>query len=80
VDAASAIRAPWDAWGDIIVDDRVDIHASGDLRIDCIEEADELLMAVALHVVSDDGGCHREGRRVMDQGSLIHLKIFRFRC
>jgi hypothetical protein len=50
------------------------------LRLDGIEEADELLMAVALHVVSDDGGCHREGRRVMDQGSLIHLKIFRFRC
>ena len=25
-------------------------------------------------------GCHCEGGEVMDQGSLIHLKIFRFRC
>ena len=66
--------------GGIVVDDCVDRLSLRRLRLDGIEEADELLMAVALHAVSDDGGCHCEGRRVMDEGSLIHLKIFRFRC
>ena len=41
--------------GGIVVDDGVDRLSLRHLRLDGIEEADELLMAVALHVVSDDG-------------------------
>src|SRR4029453_19210099 len=41
--------------GGIVVDDRVDLLASGDLRVDGIEEADELLVAMALHVAADNG-------------------------
>jgi hypothetical protein len=49
------MRAPWDVLGGIVVDDGVDRLSLRHLRLDGIEEADELLMAVALHVVSDDG-------------------------
>ena len=41
--------------GGIVVDDGVDRLSLRHLRLDGIEEADELLMAVALHVVPDDG-------------------------
>ena len=41
--------------GGIVVEDDVDHLAGGDLGLDRVQKADELLMAVALHVVSDDG-------------------------
>ena len=41
--------------GRVIVDDSVDRLSLWHLCLDGIEESDELLMAVALHVVADDG-------------------------
>src|SRR3974377_1380538 len=41
--------------GGVIVDDRVDRLSPGDLRVDRVEEADEVLMAMMLHVAADDG-------------------------
>ena len=38
----------------VIVEDDVDDLASRDLAFDRIEEADELLMSVALHAAADD--------------------------
>jgi hypothetical protein len=42
--------------GRIIVDDGVDHFSHRDLLLDRIEEADELLVAMMLHVAADDGG------------------------
>ena len=48
--------------GRIVVDDGVDHLSHGDLRLNRIEEADELLVPVALHVAADDGAVeHIEG-------------------
>ena len=41
--------------GRIVVDDGVDHFSHRDLLLDRVEEADELLMAMALHVAADDG-------------------------
>ena len=41
--------------GGIIVDDGVDRLSGRHLRLDGVEEADELLVPVALHVAADDG-------------------------
>lgn len=40
--------------GGVIVEDGVNRLASRDLALDNIEEADELLMSVALHAAADD--------------------------
>src|SRR6202049_1090473 len=56
--------------GRIIVDDGVDHFSHRDLLLDRVEEADELLMAMALHVAADDGaiedveGCEQRGGAV----------------
>ena len=54
----------------IVVDDRMDQLAGRYLGLDGVEEADELLMAMALHVAADDvafedieGGEQRRGCR-----------------
>src|SRR5213595_966048 len=39
----------------VVVNDRVDRLSLGKVRVDVIEEADELLMPVALHIAADDG-------------------------
>ena len=41
--------------GGIVVDDGMDCLSRRHLRLDGIEEADELLVPVALHVAADDG-------------------------
>src|ERR1700722_6526130 len=41
--------------GCVIVDDGVDLLSRRHLRLDGVEEADELLVPVALHVSADDG-------------------------
>ena len=41
--------------GGVVVEDDVDDLAGRHLGLDRVEEADELLMAVALHVAADDG-------------------------
>src|SRR5438445_7723748 len=40
----------------IVVDDRVDRLSFANVRVDLIEEADEFLMPMALHVAADNGG------------------------
>ena len=45
----------WMFVGRIIVDDGVDHFSHRHLRLDRIEEADELLVAMVLHVAADDG-------------------------
>ena len=48
--------------GGVVVEDDVDGLADRHLRLDGVEEADELLMPVALHVLADDGAVeHVEG-------------------
>ena len=50
----------------------------GDLRLDGVEEADELLMAVALHVAADDGAVEDvEGRE--QRGGAVTLVVVRHR-
>ena len=39
----------------VVVEDRVDLFVDRDSGLDGVEEADELLMAVTLHVTADDG-------------------------
>ena len=41
--------------GGVIIDDGVDRFVGRDFGLDGVEEADELLMAVALHVAPDHG-------------------------
>src|SRR5579872_6199419 len=61
---------PWMLMGRIVVDDGVDRLFDGDLRLDGIEEADELLVAMALHVTANDSaiedveGCEQRGGAV----------------
>jgi hypothetical protein len=56
--------------GCVVVDDSVDCLACRHLRLDGIEESDELLMAMMLHIASDDGavenveGGEQRGRAV----------------
>jgi len=46
----------------VVVEDDVDDLAGRHLGVDGVEEADELLMAVALHVATDNGAVeHVEG-------------------
>ena len=49
--------------GGVVVDDGVDLLSRRHLRLDGVEEADELLVPVALHVAADDGAVEDvEGR------------------
>src|SRR5450830_1891856 len=49
--------------GCVVVDDRVDFLSRRHLRLDGVEEADELLVPVALHIAADDGAVEDiEGR------------------
>jgi len=56
--------------GRIVVDDGVDHFPHRDLLLDRVEEADELLMAMTLHVAAYDGavedvkGCEQRGGAV----------------
>ena len=45
----------WVLVGRIIVDDGMDHFPPGDLLLDRVEEADELLVAMMLHVAANDG-------------------------
>ncbi len=49
--------------GRVVVTDRMDHLARRHLRLDGVEEADELLMAMALHVAADDGAVQHVERR-----------------
>src|SRR6516164_9981063 len=66
--------------GRVVVDDSVDCLSFWNLRLNGVEEADELLMAVTFHVVTDDGaienvegGEQRRGAMAfVDQGMPNH--------
>src|SRR6202007_3404016 len=62
-DAGSTIGAPSGFCGWRVVDDGVDLLSRRHLRLDSVEEADELLVPVALHIAADDGAVEDvEGR------------------
>src|SRR3954471_16061284 len=56
----------WLLVGGVVVEDDVDDLANRDLCLDGIEEADELLMPVALHAASEDGAVEE---------ALAHLEL-----
>ncbi len=49
--------------GGVVVEDRVNDLAGGNLALDGVEEADEFLMAMALHVAADHGSVENVQRR-----------------
>ena len=49
--------------GCVVVEDRMDRLASGDFSLDGVEEADELLMAMALHIAAHHGSAKHVHRR-----------------
>src|SRR6202171_2832027 len=55
--------------GRIVVDDGVDHFSHGNLLLDRVEEADKLLMAVALHVAADDSAVKDVEGCEADQGA-----------
>ena len=48
--------SPWDVCACIFVEYHMDDFADRDLRLDCIQKADELPMTVTLHAVADNVG------------------------
>src|SRR6202030_4844518 len=62
-DGAPAIFGPRGACGGVVVEDRMDGLAGGDLTLDGVEETDELLMPMALHVAADHGSLEHVHRR-----------------
>ena len=64
--------------GRIVVDDGVDRLFDGDLRLDGIEEADELLVAMALYVTANDSAI--EDVKVFEQrGGAVTFVVVRHR-
>lgn len=62
--------------GSIVVEDDVHGLVGGNLGVDGIEKADELLMAMALHVPADDGAVeHVEGGK--QRGRAVALVVMR---
>jgi len=53
----------------VVIEDRVDVPALRDRGLDGVEEADELLMAMAGHVAADDGSVQHVQRREECRGS-----------
>src|SRR6516165_967628 len=65
--------------GCVIVDDRMDLLTLGDLRVDLIEEADELLMPMALHIAADDGAVENVERGEQCRRRAVALVVVRHR-
>src|ERR1700688_701674 len=62
----------------VVVDDRVDRLSLGDLRLDFVEESDELLMPMTVHVAADDGAVENV-KRGKQRGSAVALVVVRHR-
>jgi hypothetical protein len=58
--------------GGLIVEDGVDGLAGWNLAFDRVEEADEFLVAVALHVAADDGSVEDVHGREQGRRCKIH--------
>ena len=61
----------WMLVGSVVVNDGVDFLPRRHLRLDGIEESDELLMAMMLHIASDDGAVENVGRLDFDADGTI---------
>src|SRR4051794_20024571 len=61
--------------GGIVVDDGMDHFSHRDLRLDRIEEADELLMAVTLHVAADDSAVEDVESREQRGGAVAFVIV-----
>ncbi len=57
----------------IVVEDHVDDLAGGDLALEGVEEADEFLMPMALHVPADHGAVEDVQRT--EQGEVVPLRL-----
>src|SRR5437588_11367246 len=68
----------WMLVGRIVVDDGVDHLSHGDLRLTRIEEADELLVAMALHVAVNDGPIE-DVERCEQRGGAVTFVVVRRR-
>src|SRR5260221_12712636 len=62
----------------IVVDDRVDRLSLGNVRVDLIEEADEFLMPMALHVAAGNGAV-QDIERGEQRGGAVALVVVRHR-
>ena len=61
--------------GGIVIDDRVDRLWLGNVRVDAIKEADELLMAMALHVVANNGAVEHVERGEQRGGAVAFVVV-----
>jgi hypothetical protein len=64
--------------GRIVVDHGVDHFSHGNLLLDRVEEADELLMAVALHVAAEDGAV-KDVESCEQRGGAVTFVVVRHR-
>jgi hypothetical protein len=62
----------------VVVDDCVDHFSRGDLRLDRVEKADELLVPMALHVAADDSAIE-DVKGSEQRGGSVTLVIVRHR-
>ena len=60
--------------GGVVVEDGVDVLAGRHRGLDGVEEADELLVAVALHVAADDGAVE-DVQRGEQRGGAVPLVV-----
>ena len=67
--------APWVLVDGVVVEDGVDDLAGRDLRLDGVEEADELLMPVALHAAADDLAFEHVERREQGRGAVALIIV-----
>ena len=56
--------------GGVVVEDGVDDLAGGNLALDGVQEADELLMAMALHAAADYGSVEHVERGEQGGGAV----------
>ena len=61
--------------GDVVVEDDVDHPAGRHLGLDRVQEAHELLMAVALHVAADDGPVEDVERSKQGRGAMALVVV-----
>src|SRR5258708_13443319 len=61
--------------GGVVVEDDVDDLAGRHLGLDRVQEAHELLMAVALHVAADDGPVEDVERREQGRGAMALVVV-----
>ena len=61
--------------GGVVVEDRVNLLSLRDGGLDGVEEADELLMAMAWHVAADDRAVEHVERGEQRGGAVAHVVV-----